>query len=118
LSRKGAISILRAIAEWVDTPTPLSEYLYGIGYEGDYGRFEPLDRLVLRTGFRSTDAIKALGLGVSPERLHYFIRHLDGWAGKTTARMIFGVQGRWWVKDGYEPGFVDYDPDSDGMELI
>lgn len=108
-----ADSVLSRVQQWLDTPVTLSDLLIDYGCDGDLSRFEPLDRQVLRTAFRSVDAIRALGLGQPPESFHYTVKRLSGWSSSTTPRRVFGVSGRWWVKRGYgdTPGFIEVEDD-------
>lgn len=108
-----ADSALSRVQQWLDTPVTLSDLLIEYGCDGDLSRFEPLNRQVLRTAFRSVDAIRALGLGQPSESFHYTVKRLSGWSASTTLRRVFGVSGRWWVKPGYEwtPGFIEVEDD-------
>lgn len=101
------------LIRWLNEPVPLSDLLIDYGSDGDLSRFEPLDRMVVRTAFRTVDAIRALELGVPPEQFRYTVIRLPGWSSETVLKRLLGTQGRWWVKAGYEwsPGFVEADDD-------
>lgn len=101
--------LVKALQVWTDTPVALSTLLLDYGCEGNLSRFEPLDREVVRTVFRSIDAIRALGLGVPPEHFRVTAQRVPLWSDEAAVKRFFGLQGRWWVKSGYEwaPGFVE-----------
>lgn len=102
-----------ALIRWVNEPVPLSDLLIDYGRDGDLSRFEPLDRMVVRTAFRTVDAIRALELGIPSEQFRFTVARMPGWSSDTVKARFLGVQGRWWVKAGYEdaPGFVEVDDD-------
>lgn len=111
VERKALSETAKQVTRWLKTPVTVLDLLYEIGFEGDMTRFEPLDRLVYRTAFRSKDAIAALGMGVAPERMSYIVRELPDWGHETALTRVFGVQGRWWVKRGQQPGFMEISDD-------
>ena len=100
---------VEALVQWVNEPVPLSDLLIDYGCSGDLSRFEPLSRMVVRTAFRTVDAVRALELGVPSEQFRFIVARMPGWSSETTKARFVGVQGRWWVKVGYEwaPGFVE-----------
>ena len=104
---------IETLVRWANEPVPLSDLLIDYGRDGDLSRFEPLDRMVVRTAFRTVDAIRALELGVPSEQFRFVVARMPGWSSETTKARFVGVQGRWWVKIGYEnePGFVEADDD-------
>lgn len=106
-------SAVKRLQQWLNTPVTLSELLLDYGCNGDLSRYEPLDRTVLRTAFRSVDAIEALGLGIPPEKFHYTAKRLPGWESSTVFRRVFGLPGRWWVKIGHGEGFGFVEPEDD-----
>lgn len=101
------------LLQWLNEPVPLSDLLLDYGCNGDLSRFEPLDRMVVRTVFRTVDAVRALDLGIPPEQFRYTVARLPGWSSETVLKRLLGTQGRWWVKAGYEwtPGFVEPEDD-------
>lgn len=108
--RKLLISKIKA---WLDRPVTVLELLQGMGFDGNFYPHEPIDRKVIRTAFRSTDAIAALNLTVTPEEFHYTVREMAGWSNATVHRRVFGISGRWWVRVGSEgnPGYMELDDD-------
>lgn len=105
---KTTLSLAGRVQQWLETPVTVSDLLLESGFEGDLTRYEPLDRMVVRTAFRAKDCLTALGINSTPQWLAYYVGQIPGWSG-TELRRYWGIQGRWWVKTGYEwaPGFVE-----------
>lgn len=101
----------KRVTAWLNTPVTLSDLLIDSGGNADLTRFEPLDREVIRTAYRATDVIRALGVEMPPEKLTFVLSTISGWAKPEAPKRLLGVQGRWWVRRGYEehPGFIDAD---------
>lgn len=112
---------LARLTVWTATPSKLSDWLIDLGVEGNLARFGDLDRMVLRTAFRTSDYIKAHDLIGDPNTVREAIRaeggRLPGWIAPTGRQSVFGIQGRWWTRSGYAPGVIPVD-DLDEEELV
>lgn len=109
---KATASLVERVQRWLETPVTVSDLLLESGFDGDLTAYEPLDRMVVRTAFRAKDCLKALEINSTPQWLVYYMGQIPGWRG-TELRRYWGIQGRWWVKAGYEwtPGFVEPEDD-------
>ena len=95
----------------LDEPVELYSVLMQYPKIGNYYRFEPVNRLVVRTHFRAKDVLEMLDLSLSPQTLGVALRGLPGWTPPTEYRWVFSTQGWFWVRSGYShyPGFIDAD---------
>ena len=98
------------ILTWIDERLPLPELLGKVGVD-DFTRYEPLDRECVLTAFRSRQCIEYWGLSVTDKHFARIMRTIPGWSESPTARVVFGKQARYWVRDGYEyePGYTEDD---------
>lgn len=101
-------AIQKTVRAWLDQKMPLAEFLSDYDLD-DLGPYEPLDRIVVRTAFRSRECIEQLGLGISERHLARIIRGIPGWSDDPAVRLLWGKQSRYWVRLGYEyePGFAE-----------
>ena len=106
-------NLVSRVSRWLDTPVSVSDLLLESGFNGDLTPYEPLDRMVVRTAFRAKDCLSALRINATAHWLAFYMGHIPGWSPATTKTRYWGLQGRWWVKTGYEwaPGFVEADDD-------
>lgn len=103
--------LVHKVLQWIDTPVTVAELLISLDVDS-LEKHEPLERTVYRTAFRATDIVRELKLNTTPEALQNILSHaLTGWNRPVRPRRIFGKNGRWWVKIGYEdaPGYTEED---------
>lgn len=107
------LGVKERLVEWLDTPILLENLLNEMQVRdpGYYDRFKPRSRMVVRSAFRATDAIEALGLvEMSPRKFAAGIRHIERWMRPETMTK-FGQNGRWWTRRsfGEEMGRYGFD---------
>ncbi len=94
-------AIIDAVPRWLEKPMPLIELLreHDVRDLSWYARFSPEDVIVYRGAFRAADAIRELGLDITPQKFSKIVRAVPRWMRPVTANR-FGQLGRWWIKRG------------------
>lgn len=110
---------LARLTAWVNEPVRLYSWLMTLDSPGNLLRFGD-DRWVIRTAFRTRDFLRDTGIVTAPEAFRSVAARLPLWGDQTELRSVLGVQGRFWLRRGYEsyPGVVEQGEFEEIEELV
>lgn len=112
--------LLQRVIEWLDTPKPLGELLVANAVKGNLMVYGDTDEVVYRTAFRGIDFLRATGTPMHYHALARVLVDLPGWTAKPVRMSVFGVQGLFYQRLGFEGymGAVPEDIFDDTASLI